>query len=314
MKRSVIGIDVGKYELSLFWDNKHYVIKNDTTEMTTWFKEHIAFLKEIPLMVYEPTGGYERKLQRVLQANQWPHRRVHANHVRAYARAAGIYAKTDHIDARVIAEYAIRMEIKANETEMAHPALKTLLTRREQLIRMRAEEKNRLDTCDPLITKFITQHIDQLTRHITKIDKEIQVYEKAHVDIQKLMELYTSVPGVGRTVALQLIADLPELEREDDKKLAALTGLAPWNCDSGLMTGKRRTHGGRTRIRSLLYMSALVAARCCPPLNQFYLKLRQKGKAAKVALVAVAHKLLMILRSIAQRQTPWVPVLERGKY
>lgn len=176
---------------------------------------------------------------------------------------------------------------------------------------MRAQEKNRLDTCDPLVKQLIDKHIKHLTKEIEKIDKAIKEHEEANPKIKKLVDLYTSVPGIGRIVALQLVTDLPELETENDKKIAALVGVAPWNHDSGLKSGRRRTKGGRTQVRSLLYMAALVAMRCNPELNKFYNQLKQKGKASKVALIAIVHKLLYILRSIAQRQTPWIPVLTR---
>jgi transposase len=309
MQKNMLGIDVGKFELSIFWKTKNYTVKNDIEEIAVWFEKYAVSEKEASLVVYEPTGGYERTLEQFLQINKWSHKRVHANHVRAYARALGVHAKTDRVDARMIADYAVRMEIKANETKMEHTQLKALLTRREQLVCMRAEEKNRLDTCDPALKSFINQHITQLGKYIAKIDEEIKKYEKANPEVHKEVALYSSVPGIGRIIALQLVTDLPELKTADNKKLAALVGVAPWNRDSGLMIGRRSTYGGRTRVRGLLYMGALVAARCCPQLKQFYLKLKQKGKATKVALVAVAHKLLDILHSVAKRQTPWVAVL-----
>lgn len=311
MKRAVIGIDVGKHELSIFWKNKNYVVENSPESISMWFKKHIVLKKGNPLIVYEPTGGYEKKLQKFLNENNWSHKRVHANHVRAYAKALGVHVKTDRVDARMIADYAERMEIKENDTKAKHADLKALLTRREQLVTMRAEEKNRLDTCDILLTKLINQHIEQLTANIAEVDETIKQYEKTYQDVQKAVKLYTSVPGIGRIIALQLFVDLPELEKTDNKKLAALVGLAPYNRDSGLMVGRRRTYGGRTRIRGLLYMAALVASRCYPELKRFYLKLKQKGKASKVALVAVAHKLLAVLHSVAKRQEPWAPILEK---
>jgi len=311
MKRTVIGIDVGKYELSLFCKNKSYVVENSVECITKWFKKHTILKKENPLIVYEPTGGYERQLQNVLNKNNWSHKRIHANHIRSYAKALGVHAKTDKVDAKIIADYAERMEIKENETKINHPELKALLTRREQLVTMRAEEKNRLDTCDDLLINYINQHIDQLTTNIAEINNAIEQYEEANKEVKKAVSLYASVPGIGHTIALQSVVDLPELEKLDIKKLSALVGLAPWNRDSGLMSGKRRTYGGRTRIRGLLYMAAVVSSRCCPQIKQFYLKLKQKGKASKVALIAVAHKLLAILHSIAKRQTPWVEILDK---
>jgi len=311
MKGSVIGIDVGKYELVIYWNGKFTTIKNDEKELQTWIKKNHDVLKDIRLIVYEPTGGYERTLQKCLDVNQLPYRRVHANHVRAYAKATGTEAKTDGIDAKMLSEFAERMNLEPKAIRMSEPALKALLTRREQLIGMRLQEKNRLDTCDPILGKWIEKNIKQLDKQIDGIEEEIKKYEKEHAEVEKLVALYTSIPGVGKVTALQLIVDLPELLNESDKTLAALVGLAPWNRDSGTKIGRRMTRGGRTRIRGLLYMAALVAARCNPDLKKFYLKLKQKGKATKVALIAVAHKLLYTLRSIAQRQTPWTATLER---
>lgn len=311
MKDSVIGIDVGKYELVIYWNGKLTTVQNDEKELQVWFKKSHDELKLAKLIVYEPTGGYERNLQNCLILNKLPHRRVHANHVRAYAKATGMDAKTDRIDATMLAEFGERMELTAKAIEPSEPALKALLTRREQLIGMRLQEKNRLDTCDRLLGKWIEKNIKQLDKQIDAIEEEIKKYEKEHPAVKKLVALYSSIPGIGKVIALQLIVDLPELINENDKRLAALVGLAPWNRDSGTKIGRRMTRGGRTRIRGLLYMAALVAARCNPELKKFYMKLKQKGKPTKVALIAVAHKLLSTLRSIAQRQTPWMPILER---
>ena len=311
MKGSVIGIDVGKYELVIYLNGKFTTIKNDEKEFQAWFRNNHDAIKEARLIIYEPTGGYERNLQTCLTLNKLPHRRVHANHVRAYAKATGMDAKTDRIDAKMLAEFGERMQLTAKAVEPSEPALKALLTRREQLIGMRLQEKNRLDTCDGLLGKWIKKNIKQLDRQIDEIEEEIKKYEKEHANVEKLVALYTSIPGIGKVTALQLVVDLPELLNESDKTLAALVGLAPWNRDSGTKIGRRITRGGRTRIRGLLYMAALVAARFNPELKRFYMKLKQKGKATKVALIAVAHKLLIILRSIAQRQTPWIPMLEK---
>lgn len=311
MKGSVIGIDVGKYECVVYWNGQLTTLKNEEKEIQKWMNKNRSELKLVELIVYEPTGGYERKLQTSLVKNELPHRRVHANHVRAYAKASGREAKTDGIDAKVLAEFGERMKLTAKAVEPNEPVLKALLTRREQLLCMRMQEKNRLDTCDEMLGKWIKKNIQQLTKQIDAIEEEIKRYEKAHAEVKKLVKLYTSIPGIGRIIALQLIVDLPELRSANDKTLAALVGLAPWNKDSGMQIGRRRTRGGRTRIRGLLYMAALVASRCHPDLKKFYRKLKQKGKATKVAFIAVAHKLLSTLRSIAQRQTPWVVVEEK---
>lgn len=311
MKGSVIGIDVGKYELVAYWDGQYVTLRNDEKELQAWFKKQKIALKAVDLIVYEPTGGYERKLQKCLDFHKLPYRRVHANHVRAYSKAMGISAKTDKIDAKILSEFAVKMELSPRAVVAIEPDLKALLTRREQLIEMRLQEKNRLDTCDALLAKWIEKNISQLNKQLKKIEEEIKDYIDGHPEVAKLLGLYSSIPGIGKITALQLIVDLPELLEENDKVLAALVGLAPWNRDSGTKIGRRQTRGGRIRVRGLLYMAALVAARFNPEMKAFYLKLKQKGKATKVALIAVAHKLLGILRSVAQRQTPWVPAIEK---
>lgn len=312
MKRSVIGIDVGKYELAVYWNNEHQTVINEPAKLKNWLVKNMKELQLVDLIVFEPTGGYERELKECLEALQLPYCQVHANHVRSYAKASGIEAKTDHIDAKVLAEYAVRMGVQPRSSVCKNKALKSLLVVRKQLIAHRLQEKNRLDTCDKFSTKWIKRHIKYLDKEIALVEKAIDVEIKKDEEVKKLFELYSSVPGIGKVTAAQLIVDLPELQTENDKTIASLVGVAPFNRDSGRMSGRRRTRGGRTQLRGLLYMAALVAARCNPQFKAFYTKLRCKGKAAKVALIAVAHKLLMVLRSIAQRQTPWVPAIENN--
>lgn len=307
MKRSVIGIDIGKYELVVYWNERYEVMLNNSANIITWLTKNRSSLSKIDLIVYESTGGYERELKKCLIDHKLPFRQVHANHVRAFAKASGVEAKTDKIDAKIIAEYAVRMDVQAKAVIQRNEALKALLTRRKQLIDMRLQEKNRLDTSDKLLAKWINKNIACLDRQITQVEDAIDKQTEEDHETKRLYKLYSSIPGIGRVTGLQLVVDLPELLNENDKTLAALVGLAPWNHDSGRMHGRRRTRGGRCQIRGLLYMAALVAARCNQDMKCFYNRLKGKGKASKVALIAVAHKLLMILRSVAQRGTPWVP-------
>lgn len=309
MKRPVIGIDIGKYELVIYCNGQYETLPNDSAKIIKWLTKNRNTLNNIDLIAFEATGGYERELKKCLIEREIPFRQVHANHVRAFAKASGVEAKTDKIDAKIIAEYAERMDIKAKAATKRNEALKALLTRRKQLIDMRQQEKNRLDTSDRLLTKWINKNITYLDRQIEQVEKAIDTQTKEDQETKRLYELYSSIPGIGKITGLQLIVDLPELLNENDKTLAALVGLAPWNHDSGRMRGKRRTRGGRSQIRGLLYMAALVAARCNVEMKQFYSRLKSKGKASKVAIIAVAHKLLMILRSVAQRGTPWVPAV-----
>jgi transposase len=307
MEDCVIGIDVGKYELVIYWNGKYHTVNNEPSDLKGWLKKYITDITQVKLIVFEPTGGYERNVKTCLRESNIPYRMVHANHVRDHARSLGIYAKTDKIDAKILVDFAISKKIEARVEIEEYPRLKVLLTRREQLIDMRLQERNRLDKSDKLLVKFINKHITNLTKLLAEIEKAIETELRKNEALQEQFDLYSSVPGIGMVTGLQLIVDLPELRIEDDKRLAALVGIAPYNKDSGTRIGRRRTRGGRSRIRSLLYMAALVAARCDPTMKKFYKKLRDKGKAPKVALIAVAHKLLILLRCIAQRQSPWVP-------
>lgn len=311
MKSTIVGVDVGKYELVIYRNNQYFTIKNEEIALKKWLNKYCHPVESVALIVYEPTGGYERTLYACLEEKHLPYRRVHANRVRDYAKSTGRFAKTDRIDAKVLAEYAQRMEIQPKAVKAVEPGLKSLLTRREQLIQMRLQDKNRLESCDEILREWIQKNLQQLTSQLKDLEQAIKSYESEHAEVKRLLTLYTSVPGIGRVTGLQLIVDLPELLQEKDKTLAALVGVAPWNHDSGSKIGRRRTRGGRTRIRGLLYMAALVAARCDADMKRFYTKLKQKGKASKVALIAVAHKLLAIIRSVAQRQTPWEPILNR---
>lgn len=309
MKSSVIGVDIGKHELVIYWNNQFMVIMNNKKDIDKWLGKHRNDVEKVDLIVYEPTGGYERNLHEALETYKLPYRRVHANHVRAFAKATGVSAKTDKLDAKLLAEFATRMELSPKPIVTVAPELKALLTRREQLLEMQLQERNRLESSEPLLSKWIEESIKQLSKQLKELEKELNRLIRLTPKIKELLELYTSIPAIGKITALQLIVDLPELLEENEKVLAALVGLAPWNRDSGTRTGRRRTRGGRKRVRGLLYMASVVAIRCNSNMKAFYTKLKQKGKATKVALIAVAHKLLGILRSVAQRRTAWVPVI-----
>src|SRR3990167_6197272 len=255
MKRSVIGIDIGKYELVVYWEGRFVKLANESSVLSNWLTEKKQELSKVDLIVFEATGGYERLLKQLLTQHKILFRQVHANHVRAFAKASGIAAKTDEIDAKVIAEYAQRMGVEAKPIIARNDALKALLTRRKQLIDMRLQEKNRLDTCDKLLAKWVNKNIACLDKQVAQVEVAISKEVDKDPETKRLYELYSSIPGIGKITGLQLIVDLPELLVENDKTLAALVGLAPWNHDSGRMKGRRRTRGGRSQVRGLLYMA-----------------------------------------------------------
>lgn len=305
--KTIIGIDVGKSELFIYWNHKTISILNSYKAIALWLRQNKKQLKECYLIAFEATGGYETELKRTLNKAGIPYRMVHANHVRNFAKANGVLAKTDKIDAKIIAEYAIAMNISPEMRSEENIDLKALLDRREQMVRTRSQEKNRLEKPSSMIMgKSIKKHIAWLTKEIKQLERDIKSKVKRNAKLSNLVNLYQSIPGVGLLTSLHLISNLPELEISSSKTLSALVGVAPFNRDSGKIRGKRYIRGGRGRIRSYLYLSALSAIRYNPLIREFYNRLRRKGKPGKVALVASMRKLLSIVKSITERQTPWI--------
>jgi transposase len=232
----------------------------------------------------------------------------HANRIRDFARSRGILAKTDSIDARNIRDYAKERnsEPKLNYHTEKTKQLGELMTRRSQLIDLRKSEKNRLETVLNLVIKeSIDRTIKAIKEEAALIEAEIEKLQNDD-EIAPKMQLLESIKGIGKIVASSVIAFLPEVGHLEHEKLAALVGVAPFNRDSGTYRGKRSIRGGRSNIRTKLYMSALVCMQHNPDLKQFYDRLRATGKPFKVALIAVIRKLLAIINSVMIRQTPWV--------
>jgi len=305
--KTFIGIDVSKHTLAIYANEKHFTIKNDEEALDKWLQESKSLIGDDFLLVYEPTGGYEKILAKYIKANDLPGRRVHANHVRAYAKALGILAKTDKLDAKVIAEFARMRALEAQEKFELHEPLRALLQRREQLLSMKKQESNRLETLDSkVIRKQIKAHILSLLKQVAAIESAIKEYVAGDEELGTQLKRIESIPGVGHLTSTIVIAYLPELLIADDKAIAALVGVAPMSRDSGNKSGKRSIVGGRTQIRNVLYMAALTATQHNPVLKEFYNRLRkEKGKPFKVAIVAVMRKLLMIIKSVATRGTEW---------
>lgn len=310
MGKKIVAIDIAKAELVIYWDGKFSTILNTPKDINQWLNTFKN--KAIDLFAFEATGGYEGKLIECLEEKSLLYRKIHANHVRAYAKALGLLAKTDTIDAKVIHDYAVAVSLTPASSRNENQALSHLLNRRDQLIVMRIEETNRLETMSAkIMIKSLKAHIKWLDKEVKALDKQLSEYAQSNESVKILYELYTSVPGVGIISALRLIADLPELLEYTDRQLAAMIGIAPMNKDSGQMRGKRRIIGGRSKLRSTLYMATISAIRCNPLIKSFYEKLKSRGKPSKVAIIACARKLLMVIRSIAQRKTPWEPVIAK---
>jgi transposase len=308
MTAQVIGIDVGKEKLDvgLVSEKKVRVWANDEAgraELGDWIVAQNA-----SLVVVEASGGYEAALVSELVERGQEVALVNPTRVRAFARAEGILAKTDKIDARVIARFGATMQPQArarrDETQVA---LNEKITRRRQLVLMLTAEKNRLSTASPAMQAHIANHITWLETAIRALEAQISQAIKANPAWAETAKRVDSVPGIGFITAATLVADLPELGQLNRQKIAALVGVAPFNHDSGKQRGKRRIFGGRTSVRSVLYRATLSAIRHNPVIKEFYQRLLNKGKLKKVALTACMRKLLVILNTIVKTGQDWTP-------
>jgi len=260
------------------------------------------------VIVVEATGGYERALVAACAAAGLPVAIVNPRQVRAFAQALGYTAKTDDIDADVLAAFGARVQPTPRAlADAATQALAALVARRRQLIEMIGMERQRLEQAPPTgrITRDLRNHIRWLERRVSDVDDEIGTAIQTSPIWRVHEDLLRSVPGVGPITARTLLAELPELGTLDRRAIAALVGVAPFNCDSGQHRGHRHIWGGRASVRTALYMAAVSAARHNPTLATFYRRLRTAGKPAKVALVATMRKLITILNAMLKHQARW---------
>jgi transposase len=264
----------------------------------------------VRLAVMEATGKLEEEAAAAIEEAGVPVAVVNAARIRHFARAKGFTAKTDPIDARVIAHFAEAMNPRPRLPK-SKPQQETdaLVDRRRELVGMITAEKNRLGAQRvPAVARHIKAHLGWLERELERIEKELARAVRADPKTQAMVELLDSAPGVGLVTATVLVGDLPELGQVSNKQIASLVGLAPYNRDSGKMRGKRTIIGGRGSVRQALYMAAMGATRKRCELALFYRRLVQSGKPKKLALTAVARKLLVMLNVIARRGTPWQPL------
>ena len=304
----IVGIDVGKSRLDASAGGGEVrPFANDGAGIAGLLEWLAA--RKIGLVVCEPTGGYEEPLVQGLRRAGIPVHLAHPNKVRAFAQASGRLAKTDRIDAQVLSRYGqvfASAEVSQPEEEPEREEVQALLRRRRQLVEQRVQERNRLDRAwNPGVRASTQRHIDWLDQEIAALDREYREALQSSEELARRAALYRSVPGIGELTAAILVANLPELGRGEGRGLCSLVGLAPWSRDSGRQRGYRAVRGGRSGVRRALYMAALSVIRRQGELGRFYQGLRERGKAGKVALVAVMRKLLLHLHAIARRGTPW---------
>lgn len=306
MEQQWVGIDVCQKYLDVYIrpSGKLFQLTNDEFGIA----ELIQTLKEIKpeLIVLEATGGMELNAAIELTQAEFAVAIINPRQVRDFAKATGQLAKTDAIDAKILAHFAdaIRPQVREIKDESSRQ-LQDLVQRRRQISDMITAEKNRLRGKSNVVQSDISEHIEWLEEKLKAIESQIKNAITECEDWKQKKKLLTSVPGVGEVVAATLISSLPELGKLSHKSLSYLVGLAPLNRDSGKSRGKRRIWGGRANIRCVLYMAALVAVRFNPVIKTFYQRLLDKGKLKKVALTACMHKLLILLNAIVRDSQTW---------
>lgn len=308
-----VGIDVSKNQLDIAVRpaGDTWSMPNDVSGIT----EVVQGLAQLhpALVVLEATGGLQMPLAAALATAGLPLAMVNPRQVRDFARAIGRLAKTDRLDAQVLAHFAEAVRPTPYPLPDAQTQeLTALLTRRHQVVEMLTAEKNRLRSARELVHRRVQDHICWLEQELADLDDDLERTLRKSPLWREKDNLLRSVPGIGRVVSITLLADLPELGTLSRHQIAALVGVAPLNRDSGRFRGKRMVWGGRARVRAALYMAALTASRYNPIIKAFYHRLCGVGKARKVALTACMRKLLIILNSMVKHQQTWNPDIQHS--
>lgn len=300
------GIDISKSHLDVFDGRRGCAERFDNTKAVA-FRLARRFRKQGSFVLFEATGRYDEALREAFAAEGVTFSRANPARARDFARATGQLAKTDSIDARMLA--AMAQTLSPDAFKPAEPEcreLAALQLRRDQLVSMRAEEKTRCEgLTDAGILRAINRHIRLLSQDIAAIEEKIETLQASHPPFSHATRLLRSIPGIGPVTSSVLLALMPELGTASPKEIAALAGLAPFNADSGTMRGKRKIRGGRSRVRIACYMAAVVTCRGQSAFATYYRHLIAKGKPAKVALIAVARKILLTANAIIRDNKPY---------
>jgi transposase len=305
MSERCVGIDVSKAKLDVVvGEGERFSVSNDRAGHAQ-LCERLGAVKP-KLVVMEATGGLERAIAGELTARELPIRVVNPRQVRDFAKAAGILAKTDRLDAAVLVRFAeaMRLEPRLLPSEQVQ-ALQALISRRGQLSEMLTMERNRLRLAHKEVRRNLKKSVRWLESQLRSTDNDIGGLLRECGIWRDKVELLESVPGIARVTSVRLVATVPELGTLNRRQIGALVGVAPFNRDSGRWRGKRKIYGGRAQARAALYMAALVGSRHNPVIRDFYQRLRAAGKPAKVALTACMRKLLTIINQMLKHQRPW---------
>ncbi|MDR7092276.1 IS110 family transposase [Cellvibrio fibrivorans] len=301
-----VGIDIGKSMLDVCIFELDIYLQYPNTE--EGIRELIKKLSRYNLtrILVEATGGYERRLVEACAEKELPLIIVQPAQVRQFANALGINAKTDKIDSRAIAQFGAVIKPEArplNNKKIRY--IRDLLSRKRQLNEMRTQELNRQHKAPAILAATHKRLLKVLDKEIESVNKLLAKAVSEVSEWQRTYEILSSVPGVGDGVTFTLLGELPELGQLSPRKIAALSGLAPYNRDSGIMKGRRRIKGGRAPIRTVLYMAMLSAIQCNPIMKKFYKKLVEQGKHKKVALTACMRKMMTILNAMVRDNCEW---------
>lgn len=302
-----IGIDISKHKLDVAISNAHNVLQFINNE--AGFKELIKQLpnKKHSLIVLEASGGYEKSAANYLRSKKFNVAIVNAKRVRDFAKASGKLAKTDCIDANVIMAFAKAFNPIPQTLALPEEQERlNYLNRRSQLVKMIATEKQHLEQ-SPDFHREIQKHIQFLEKALEKIENLLKEQIKKDAKLQDKVEKLDAIKGVGEVTAVNVLIHLPELGQLTPKQASALAGVAPFNKDSGQMKGKRQIWGGRSQVRSALYMAILSARKFNPVIKKFYDRLISKGKLPKVAMVACMRKLIVIMNAMIRDNSSWQP-------
>ncbi|MEK7222674.1 MAG: IS110 family transposase [Pseudomonadota bacterium] len=303
-----VGIDVSKasLDIAVLPEERVWRVEREEASIADLVKELRTLAPR--LIVLEATGGLEAPVTAALATAGLAVAVVNPRQARDFAKATGRLSKTDALDAQVLARLGqtLRPPVRALKNEETQE-LEAWLARRRQIVEMLTMEKNRLPSAGQRVRKDITAHIAWLTKRLKDVDGDLQSAIAAS-DFWRLKDdIIRSLPGAGKVLSTTLLASLPELGTLNRRQIAALVGVAPFNCDSGTMRGRRHIWGGRASVRSVLYMATITAIRCNPDIRAFHVRLRGAGKKPKVAITACMRKLVTILNAMIRSNTPWQP-------